>query len=236
MKRILLSLGLIIVGGLVLVACHQFLVFDGYLSRLELRDTILDLPPPSRDSAAGQRDIEIFQSTRALKDSERWRQAIADNDDQLDILLARFAHSAGYSVTRQTTPALFTFFDKIIHDSDRALSYSKKKYRRLRPFRQIPAPICAKPLKSYDYPSGHAFRGWLITSVLADMKPSAREALFEAARQFGESRVICGVHHASSVEIAEIYAGIIKNKLYSKAAFVADFARAKQELLSEPNL
>jgi len=235
MKRCFFYLGLVTIGAVVVGFCHQFLVFDGYLSRFELRHMVLDIPPPPRDSAEGRRDRKIFQNTRVLKDGERWWQAIVDNDDKLDILLARFARVSGHVVTRQTTPALFTFFDKIVQDGDRALSRSKKKYRRLRPFRQIPMPICAKGLKSYDYPSGHATRGWLIAFVLADMKPMAQEALFETARQFGESRVICGVHHASSVEIAESYAGIIKNKLYSKTAFVADFARAKQELLSAPD-
>jgi len=42
------------------------------------------------------------------------------------------------------------------------------------------------------------------------------------------------VHHISSVEIAETYAEIIKNKLYSKATFLADFDKAKQEFSMTP--
>ena len=103
----------------------------------------------------------------------------------------------------------------------------------MRPSLIDPGDIC-KPLTPYDYtrdyPSGHASRGWLIAMILTELAPDRSNALLTRGRDYGESRVICGWHNATSVEAGRVAGAAVFASLHGSADFRADMDAARTEL------
>src|SRR2546423_173969 len=62
------------------------------------------------------------------------------------------------------------------------------------------------PAFSYSYPSGHARYGAVTAILLANMVPEKRRELFARGWDYGESRVVGGVHFPTDVESGRILA------------------------------
>ena len=117
-------------------------------------------------------------------------------------------------------------------DVERAVNQPKNYYMRPRPFFSLPGDICVARNEnaSPDYPSGHATWGWSVGLVLAEIDPDRATQVLVRARAFGESRVVCGVHNASSVDAARTVAASVVAALHGDAAFRADLDAARAEL------
>ena len=86
------------------------------------------------------------------------------------------------------------------------------------------------PAYSYSYPSGHSTFGAMTAILLANMVPEKRAALFARGWQFGESRVIGGVHFPTDVESGRIEATAMVALMMQNPEFRTDFASARAEL------
>jgi acid phosphatase (class A) len=62
------------------------------------------------------------------------------------------------------------------------------------------------------------------------MVPEKAVALFARGREFGDDRVILGVHFPSDVEAGRFAATALATALMQDPAFLKDFAEAKSEL------
>jgi acid phosphatase (class A) len=78
------------------------------------------------------------------------------------------------------------------------------------------------------YPSGNSTNGYLTGIVLA--MPEKATALFARRREFGDDRVILGVHFPSDVEAGRLAATALAAALMQDPAFMKDFAEAKSQL------
>lgn len=189
-------------------------------------------PPPAKGSPEAEKDRQVFLATRALKDTPRWSIAQADNVEEK--VLDGYACALGYTPTRQTNPKLAAMLLRMSHDVRSAVSGPKLKYRRPRPFRSEKGALCIKPSLGFslspDYPSGHATWGWTVGLLLAEAAPDRSQAILARARAFGESRVVCGVHNASSVEAGRLNAENLFAALWSSEAFKSDLAGVRAEL------
>src|SRR5690606_21479592 len=83
---------------------------------------------------------------------------------------------------------------------------------------------------SYSYPSGHAAVGAMMAIVLADMVPERRAELFARGWEYGEARVISGVHFPSDVEAGRILGTILVGLMQADARFQAEFRAARAEV------
>jgi acid phosphatase (class A) len=81
-----------------------------------------------------------------------------------------------------------------------------------------------------SYPSGHAAVGAMMAIVLADMVPEQRSALFAFGWEYGEARVISGVHFPSDVEAGRILGTMLVEMMQQDARFRADLNIAREEL------
>jgi acid phosphatase (class A) len=189
-------------------------------------------PPPAKGTPAELRDREIFRATRALKDTPRWSLAQADNIEEK--VLDGYACALGVTPTFERNPKLAATLLKMSRDVRPAVAGPKLKYRRARPYFSEEGSICIKRsiglALSPDYPSGHSTWGWSVGLVLAELAPDRREAILARAKAYGESRVICGVHNASSVEAGRMNAQNLFTALRGSDAFKADLAAARAEL------
>lgn len=189
-------------------------------------------PPPAKGSPEAEKDRQIFLATRKLEGTPRW--TIAQADDEEENVLSAFTCALGYTPTREKNPKLAAMLLRISRDVRPAVSGPKMKYLRARPFRSQGGPLCIKPGLGFslspDYPSGHATWGWTVGLLLAEAAPDRSEVILARARAFGESRVICGVHNASSVEAGRKNAETLFAALWSSEAFKNDLAGVRAEL------
>ena len=191
-------------------------------------------PPPLKNSVRDDADRKIFLATRKLKDSPRWALALQDvNLKMPQAADDTFSCSLGVPITSEHTPRLVALLTQTMRIAGGATAKPKDFYDRPRPFSVYPnAPICA-PLsndKNPSYPSGHAAAGWGMALVLAEIAPDRAGDILERGRQFGESRVICGVHWMSDVAPGrELGAGALA-AAHADPAFTAEIAAARAEV------
>lgn len=189
-------------------------------------------PPPARGSPQDHQDRRTFLDTRALKDSPRW--SLARQDTHEARIADGFACALGFTPSRATTPKLAALLKRVAGDVRPAVSKAKRHYKRKRPYQVDHGPVCVRSglvtALTSDYPSGHATWGWTVGLILAKAQPDRADAILERARAFGESRVICGVHNASSVDAGRLNAEGLVKTLGSSPGFEADLAAVRVEL------
>jgi acid phosphatase (class A) len=222
------------VAGLVLAGCAslgspeagRYLAQDAYDARKVVP------PPPAPGSAAAEQDRQTFLATRRFKDSPRWSLAQADAREAK--ILESFSCALGVTPTRETTPRLAALLQRASHDVRSAVAGPKRLYKRKRPYQTEPGPICARSglivALTPDYPSGHATWGWTVGLILAKAQPQRADAILARARAYGESRVVCGVHNASSVAAGQLNAIGLIDALQASPTFEADLAAVSAEL------
>jgi acid phosphatase (class A) len=100
-----------------------------------------------------------------------------------------------------------------------------------RPPRDSPctAPT-ADPVYSPSYPSGHATVGAMMAILLAQMVPEQRSALFARGWDYGEARVISGVHFPTDVEAGRVLGTMLVGLMQNDSRFRSDLTAARREL------
>lgn len=86
------------------------------------------------------------------------------------------------------------------------------------------------PAFSYSYPSGNANFGTTTAILLAAMVPEKRAEIFARGWEYGENRLVAGVHFPSDIESGRISATAMVAVMMQNSAFKNDFATAKAEL------
>jgi acid phosphatase (class A) len=207
---------------------------SGYLPAIDPGRLPLILPPPP--AAGDGRDAEdraIFRATRAAEGSSRWTYAQADADLSAIGLLTAFACDLGFVASAESTPRLIALLTRVMRDDNAVVGPLKDRYRRKRPFLIDDGPTClpkADLEKSFDYPSGHATIGWTTGLILAELWPYRAPQILARARQYGESRVFCGVHNASAVEAGRTVGSAVAGMLHGSAAFRRDIELVREEI------
>ena len=86
------------------------------------------------------------------------------------------------------------------------------------------------PAYGYSYPSGNANFGTTTAILLAAMVPEKRGEIFARGWEFGENRLVAGVHFPSDIESGRISATATIAVMMQNPAFRSDFDAAKAEL------
>ena len=225
-----IAAGLVALGAAGLAGA-QF-PLKGYLGEA-MPDTTPVVPPaPQPGSPRDEADRAIFKATRALKGTPRWDMAIVDVDERK--IVSNMACALGAEASMFNSPKLTKVLLRVAPDLTQAVDRPKAFYSRKRPYLTEEGEICVekseKLAASPDYPSGHASWGWAVGLILADLVPERAGPILQRARAFGESRVVCGVHNASSVEAGRVNGAAVVAALNSSAAFREDMEAARAEL------
>jgi acid phosphatase (class A) len=210
----------------------------GYLAPGAAPDILKILPPPPIEGGAlDAADMAIFRSTRRFEGTPRWALALRDNTLGTPALLTAFSCALDTTITAEEAPTLARLISQSNVDAGAASGHAKGVFGRKRPFEREAGAIClATPeaerlaRASSDYPSGHATAAWMAGRVLAEVAPDRSAQILERARMFGESRVVCGVHHVTAVDAGRLTAEAVLAALHGVAAFRADVETARDEV------
>jgi acid phosphatase (class A) len=189
--------------------------------------TKLVAPAPAPDSEQQKRDLAVVLAVQKSRTSAQAERALADATAGT----FGFADVLGPNFNVQSVPLTAALFDKIRGDAAVAFSAGKSAWNRPRPFEVSTEvdPVGDRPGGS-SYPSGSSTNGFLTAIVLANMVPEKAVVLFARGREFGDDRVILGVHFPSDVEAGRLAATALATALMQDPAFLKDFAEAKAEL------
>lgn len=188
---------------------------------------------PKSGSARYEADRQVFKATRALEGSPRWVLAQHDVDYATPALLADFSCAMGVPLDAARLPRLAALIDQTSGAADASTGPAKKANQRQRPFLIDPGATCQSTLQlahSFDYPSGHATRGWAVGLVLGELAPDRASDLLLRARSYGDSRVVCGVHNLSAIQAGTMNGAAVVATLHATGAFQNQLAAARAEL------
>jgi acid phosphatase (class A) len=210
----------------------------GYLSPGTAPDILRVIaPPPVEGDVRDSADLALFRNTRRLEGTPRWALALRDNQLGAATLLQTFSCALDAAIAPDEAPALMRLLSQAGVDAGLASASAKNAWRRKRPYERVTGPVCLAPADSErlakassDYPSGHATAGWMFGRLLAEVAPDRATDILERARKFGESRVVCGVHHLSAVEAGYMTAESVLTALRAMPAFNADLQLAREEV------
>jgi acid phosphatase (class A) len=217
------------------------------------------IPPPPADDAARKRDIEAVRAAQQARTPEQAAHAetISTVDVFLfaSVLGPRFTpervpKTAAFLRRVYSSAIPYLQATKSCWNRERpfvvdptltplARSLASTRVRSASASAPVASPSpadspCAAPSAdmSYapSYPSGHAFVGAMMAILLAEMVPEQRAALFAFGWEYGDARVISGVHFPSDVEAGRILGTMLVEMMQQDARFHADLGVARQEL------
>ena len=204
----------------------------GYLQPAQLPDSAVLLPPaPAAGSAAMAADEAAHKALRRLEGTPRWDLAKRDAALKFPQAAAVFQCALGVTVSEQSTPHLNMLLQRMRMDSGRATGKAKNTYRRQRPYAVTGDAACEDGSGSADsYPSGHASIGWAWALALAEIAPDRATAILSRGLEYGNSRVVCGMHWMSDVEAGRVIGASTVGRLHADPVFVAQMAEARREI------
>lgn len=191
-------------------------------------------PPPQPGSAHFSYDEAQYRWGKMQRITPRGKQAKEDAKIFDGGIERAFAEAFGMMITKEDSPELYTLVQRVIGDGSMSTRLAKNHYQRMRPFmfygEQSLTPEDEAALsKNGSYPSGHTAIGWATALVLAEINPGRQDEILKRGYEYGQSRVICGVHYQSDVDAGRVVASGVVARLHADAAFTTQLAKAKKE-------
>jgi acid phosphatase (class A) len=203
----------------------------GYLPAGALDSATIVAPAPAADSVEDKADVTQFRRTYANASEARWQRAFADDKSLYD----RFEKEFGLPLDRRHLPRLIRLLNRVEADVGAIVGDAKKHFARPPPFQRFALKrICGEatpptpepaPTNGTSYPSGHASYAWAAVLVLEEIAPERAQPLLARVADYGESRLVCGVHFPADIEAGRT----LVDKLLTVPEFRRDMVCAKTE-------
>lgn len=184
-------------------------------------------PPPEPDSEMQRADLRAVEAAVGARTPDDERRITAN----LPCTLDRFTEVLGPAFTARAMPVTAALIERVFQDGELAVLAAKTAIGRPRPYTLEPdLATYGHRSDSTSYPSGHATFGHLAATVLAQLVPAKRRALFAFAVGYGANRMIAGTHFPSDLEAGRIAAAVIAEALLRDPRFQQDLGRARAEI------
>ena len=209
--------------------------YPSFLGQGEAPNSLLILPrAPLPNDAVFAYDYSQYLWGKTQRKTLRGEQAFQDAILDVDHILANFSPCMGMVLSRRTTPEMAHLLMGILGSEDGATDDAKKHYKRIRPFELFEEASLTPDDEQYlrgngSYPSGHTCFGWAVALVLTEINPARQNEILRYGLEFGQSRVICGVHFQSDVDAGRVMGAALVARLHADPDFMAALDKAKKE-------
>lgn len=207
-----------------------------YLTPATWPDSLALLPPPpAQGSPAFARDEAARTAAERFRGTPRWDRAVSDADLHFPHAAQTFSCAANIPISQERTPRLYALLGRTFIDVGLSTYRAKTHYQRTRPFAMHNAASCTPAEEAMlrndgSYPSGHSAAGWGWALLLTELVPDRTNEILQRGRDFGQSRIVCGVHWQSDVDAGRVIAAATIARLHADPAFEADLAAARAEI------
>jgi acid phosphatase (class A) len=188
------------------------------------------LPAPAAidsEEARAERDLMV-----ALQ-QQRTEGQVARCRSEVKVTLAAFARVMGPWFTEENLPRLAQLLKHAEKDAGVFSGAAKNHFARKRPAAEDPRiKIAVENEDTPAYPSGHAMRGILFATILAQLAPQQQAPLLERGREIGWDRVIAGMHHPSDIVAGRVVGQAVARSLLASPRFQEELAAARAEFES----
>jgi acid phosphatase (class A) len=211
-------------------------------SEIDCAKILPGITPLTDDEAKVEKDFEISKVVEIQKEATpadvQRACAEANTSDHLpspysfsDVIGPWFkADNANISLTA-------TLLKNVLDDAEGVVKPAKKHWDRVRPFRQDPDDVKLQTdnpgevpaATSASYPSGHGTDGIIFALVLSDLAPQLKDKLMARGIQYGDDRVVLGLHFPSDIAAGRALGESFYAVLKTKKAYQDDLAAAKAQ-------
>jgi len=185
--------------------------------------------PPADGSPAQAQEIDKLldlQAHRTPEDEARCKE-------EVDATAFIFADVLGKGFNETDLPLTAALLNDVAKQAKVVAGAAKVTWDRKRPFLADPRiKPCVELEKTPSYPSGHAIRGMVWALLLAEIYPEHRDALLARGREFGEDRVLAGLHYPSDIAAGQKLGAEIAKRLLADPEFRAKLDKAREETLA----
>ena len=198
-----------------------------YLSPEQIDFSRILPPPPLDDSVVAQAELAELHAAVRNADAERIAQAVFDDRNETVVIF-----NGIMGIDLAALPKVDALFHEIQNDRRAATDHAKAHFKRKRPVVRDPSvKTCGgmrDPLSSF--PSGHTAWGYASGIVLAAMAPDKASEILARSHDFGESRIVCGMHFRSDVVAGQVLGTLVAERLLANDRFRTQMAEAVAEL------
>jgi acid phosphatase (class A) len=186
--------------------------------------------PPADDSQQHKDEVNLLLTLQASRTPDE----IARCQSEVDATVFSFSTVLGPWFNAKDLPITAALMKEVTKQAKIPLSAAKKTWNRVRPMLADPRIHPCVPLEETpSYPSGHATRGILWATLLAEIFPEHRDALMARGKQIGDDRFLAGMHYPSDVVAGQKLGAEIARRFIADDAFKTRLESAKAECLSE---
>ena len=199
-----------------------------FLTPANLDLSLMLPPPPPAGSAIDKSEIGAIIAVQKNASPERVKLAVEDAEETI---FAMFTRTLGDKFVAGNLPKAAVFFERVVSSEDEITDPAKKIFGRVRPYMastDVKAQVPAS--KSGSWPSGHTTRVTMAAIVLAAMLPERKEAIWARADQYGESRIVGGMHYPSDIEAGRRAGTAMAAVMFTQPEFKAEFPAVKAEV------
>jgi hypothetical protein len=224
MQRALLNLKLSMV--LVLLAAGMARAESTFVKPEDLSwDTILSGPPAPGSDVEKEEIAKLleWQNKRTATDVARCK-----SEEKADPFI--FSEVLGDKFNEKSLPVTARLLNDAATDVKAFTKLAKNKWARKRPPYVDPRITpCVAMEENASYPSAHAARGVVWSTILAQIFPEKKDELLERGKLIGKDRIIAGIHFPSDVDAGQTLGQAIVDKMLTNPAFQTALRQAKDE-------
>lgn len=214
---------------LVFAACLTLPARAVLLDPAEIDAARLLPPPPMAGSATAKAEVAELHAIAASSNAALLDAARRDDADEKPDL---FNAALGFDIT--ALPAANKMLNDVLKEEDTDSKAAKAYFHRDRPWivdASIKTCVMVKPGPAANsYPSGHTSLAFSMGVVLAAVMPDKAQIILARASEFGEHRLVCGVHFRSDIVAGQDFGTALALRLMDNAAFKTEMEAARAEL------
>ncbi|HWZ47700.1 MAG TPA: phosphatase PAP2 family protein, partial [Herbaspirillum sp.] len=171
----------------------------------------------------------LLHHLEATRTPAQVAQAQADDKNETMFI---YKTVLGDKFTPENLPVTAAFAARLKGDEPINGNVAKELFHRVRPYNldKTLSPVCKTKTKDDSYPSGHTIAGYLGALALIEMVPEKRDAILARAAEYGNNRLICGVHFPSDVEASKMVAYSTHAVMFNNPQYQKELAAARTEL------